>query len=124
MKVKGDNTYKIPHMAKENKQRLGILPQNVMCSVDKFDAARAALVGADSERLEREIAAELAEAVAVNELACQIEEIVLIYPHGVDDMIDNVSTNGDEVVEVTRSWCPVQYKCQVIWSCRGNGTPT
>ncbi|ETV88280.1 hypothetical protein H257_01572 [Aphanomyces astaci] len=45
MKVNGDNTYKIPHMAKEKKQRLGILPRNVVCPVDTFDAARAALVG-------------------------------------------------------------------------------
>ncbi|KAF0703309.1 hypothetical protein AaE_015433 [Aphanomyces astaci] len=52
MKVNGDNTYKIPRMAKEKKQRLGILPRNVVCPVDTFDAARAVLVGADNERLE------------------------------------------------------------------------
>ncbi|RHX98339.1 hypothetical protein DYB36_014423 [Aphanomyces astaci] len=73
----GDNAYKLPHMSKEKHERKGMLPLNVSCPCEVFDAARSKLDGISSADLDRALAAEMEEVRCINELAQELEAIVL-----------------------------------------------
>ncbi|RHY63641.1 hypothetical protein DYB38_012256 [Aphanomyces astaci] len=90
----GDNAYKLPHMSKEKHERKGMLPLNVSCPREVFDAARSKLDGMASADLNRALAAELEEARCINELAQELEAIALCD----DDMLDVMIEVGIEPI--------------------------
>ncbi|ETV75203.1 hypothetical protein H257_10411 [Aphanomyces astaci] len=87
----GDNAYKLPHMSKEKHERKGMLPLNVSCPREVFDAARSKLDGMASADLNRSLAA---EARCINELAQELEAIALCD----DDMLDVMIGVGIEPI--------------------------
>ncbi|RHY48231.1 hypothetical protein DYB30_011531 [Aphanomyces astaci] len=52
IRLMGDNTYKVPHMSKEKKERKGLLPKNVMCPRDVYAAAKNQLLAVDGAELD------------------------------------------------------------------------
>ncbi|KAF0684009.1 Aste57867_23991 [Aphanomyces stellatus] len=77
LKLFGDNTYKIPHLAKEKQARLGRLPGNLECPHDVFAAAVDKLERLDGANLDRVFAEELEAAQQVDELARVLEGVAL-----------------------------------------------
>ncbi|RHY85762.1 hypothetical protein DYB37_013339 [Aphanomyces astaci] len=83
MKVHGDNTYKIPHLSKEMKQRRGMLGRNVCCSLELHadadaDADAAGILQTcDREAMDAACAAELTDLREMDELSRVLEEMTL-----------------------------------------------
>ncbi|KAF0774582.1 hypothetical protein AaE_001718, partial [Aphanomyces astaci] len=84
MKVHGDNTYKIPHLSKEKKQRRGMLGRNVCCSLELHADAAGMLQMCDREAMDAACAAELTDLRGMDELSRVLEEMTL----GGDDYED------------------------------------
>ncbi|KAF0722254.1 hypothetical protein AaE_009963 [Aphanomyces astaci] len=93
----GDNAYKLPHMSKEKHERKGMLPLNVSCPCEVFDAARSKLDGISSADLDRALAAEMEEVRCINELAQELEAIALCDDES-DDMLDVMIEVGIESI--------------------------
>ncbi|KAF0705717.1 hypothetical protein AaE_014395 [Aphanomyces astaci] len=103
LKLFGDNAYKVPHMSKEKEERKGMLPQNVSCPRDVFEAAKVRLDGVAYAKLDCVLAAELEEARCIDELAQALETIALdddepddIISALCDAGIDPISVEDDE----------------------------
>ncbi|ETV70494.1 hypothetical protein H257_14149 [Aphanomyces astaci] len=103
LKLFGDNAYKVPHMSKEKEERKGMLPQNVSCPRDVFEAAKVRLDGVSYAKLDCFLAAELEEARCIDELAQALETIALDDDEPDDIMsalcdagIDPISVEDDE----------------------------
>ncbi|ETV85481.1 hypothetical protein H257_03211 [Aphanomyces astaci] len=117
MKLFGDNAYKVPHMSKRKEERRGLLPQNVTCPRDFFDAARAKLDGMASSELDRVLAAELKEARCADELAQVLEAIIVaiaLSDDESDDMISAMAEVGIDPVWKMTSMRSYMYAC---WYC-------
>ncbi|KAF0715982.1 Aste57867_3084 [Aphanomyces stellatus] len=69
MRVFGDNTYKVPHLAKAKNERKGALPDNVTCPRTTFDTAKTALAAVDEGVMELKFQSELREAQAEADLS-------------------------------------------------------
>ncbi|KAF0705601.1 hypothetical protein AaE_014447 [Aphanomyces astaci] len=77
IRLMGDNTYKVPHMSKEKKERKGLVPKNVMCPRDVYAAAKNQLLAVDGAELDRALVLELKESRSIHELAALLEKIAL-----------------------------------------------
>ncbi|RQM19596.1 hypothetical protein B5M09_011407 [Aphanomyces astaci] len=107
----------VPHMSKRKEERRGLLPQNVTCPRDFFDAARAKLDGMASSELDRVLAAELKEARCADELAQVLEAIIVaiaLSDDESDDMISAMAEVGIDPVWKMTSMRSYMYAC---WYC-------
>ncbi|RHY18035.1 hypothetical protein DYB32_010448 [Aphanomyces invadans] len=91
LKLFGGNGYKVPYMSKHKEERKGMLPENVLCPSEVFDAAMVKLDGMTSTELRRVLATEFDDARCIDELAQALESVALG-----GEQLDNMITVLDE----------------------------
>ncbi|KAF0684706.1 hypothetical protein As57867_023257, partial [Aphanomyces stellatus] len=99
LKLFGDNTYKIPHLAKEKQGRLGRLPGSLEYPHDVFAAAVDKLERLDGANLDRVFAEELEAAQQVDELAPVLEGVALNNDE-TDDITTALNELGIELIHI------------------------
>ncbi|KAF0685054.1 hypothetical protein As57867_003497, partial [Aphanomyces stellatus] len=95
LRVFGDNFYAVPHHSKQKLARKGLLPENMVCPRDVFDAAKCKLEATDSAEMERVFAAEQRDERAMIDLARMLETLDVS-----NDMADVLVELGIEPIDV------------------------
>ncbi|KAF0720172.1 Aste57867_495 [Aphanomyces stellatus] len=77
LKIFGDNVYKIPHLGKEKIERIGCLPESLMCPRAVHDVAKARLESADKIAMDLAFEGELWDARALDEITEMFDTVEL-----------------------------------------------
>ena len=84
LKCDGGNDFKLPHASKDKMSAMGRLPDEFVCDLDVFNAARAKIIGADQETMMAALSTELVALREEDEMIQLLEELDLAVPDNVE----------------------------------------